>query len=309
MRPLSVMVTEVQGLTRTGNTTTTKNALNRVYRQLAQLAEWPSLRAEDTFTTSADGVLVLPLYVGEVKEIYDSTNTRWILPVSQINRRFQTTATTTGSAYHWEFAGWQPVLTQPSAADQIQLIADDESTTPNVTVSLTGLVSPTITGASGYVRRTEVLDLTGETEAMTTASFVEILSLSKSGDSAVDIAVRDTPGGTATVLGMIPIEVYSPRYLKIQLHYRPGSGTSLNVTYQRIPDRLINDTDAPLLPCSDYLVYAASAEIEQSQKLTQRALAMQQKAAMALDELRRRELGHARVQQTIPHPDYARDYE
>lgn len=299
MRSFAAMLAEVQGLMQNSGTsyaTKIKNAINRAYRSVAAKNNWPSLRAEEDFTTAGSTYLVLPMYVNRVLEIFDPSKNIWLQPRNDISKRSTATYSTSGTAYEWEAAGWSPVQTQPSAASAIS-IKGDGGTDTGTTVRITGKKYPATSSDVGYIIVSESEVTVGASAATTTAQFVEIISISKDADSDEDIIIS----AGATYLAYLAKERYASMYRKIRLHYTPASGTSLTIKFQRFPERLVEDQDAPLMPCSDAIVNLACAELLKEQKQFSKAQVMEMAARTFLDQLATEELGQDRgAEQAIP---------
>jgi len=308
MGVFSILNTDVQYLVQDSSATTLnkiKAAVNRAYRSVAQAIPWPSLREEADFTCQANGLLVLPQYVAQVLDLYDDGNTRRIEPDASLRRSYASTYTTTGSPYRWSYDGTQAVWQQPSAASVIS-IDPDEATDTGTTVKITGLVTPTLGSTVGYIRRENDIVTAGTAAVAGTVSFVKILAVSKTAASAADIGIL----ASTTLLGVLEKEEYTTSYQRVRLHYRPASGTTIRVVYQRRPWRLVNDADPTIFDCDEVLVDLAASEILRMQRRGEQAMLYEQKAQQGLDRLKLSELANDRGGgRAVPHPGYAREYE
>ena len=307
MRPFGAMVDEVQGLIQnTGSSyeTKVKNALNRAYRRAVDMADWPDLRDEEDVTTTSENFFYLPVYVSRVHEILDLSNNRRDEPTFAIGRKFSSTYMTSGSGYRWSYAGYAPVVSQPSSASTISIKGDGGSDT-GTRVYIVGQGDASTTSTGGAIFRRESVVTAGASAATTSATFAKLTQVTKEADASEDLIISIG----ATYLGILPKELYAARYVRIRLHYIPGSGTSFRVQFTRYGTRLIDDGDAPMIPVSDVMVYWASAELLREQKLVTQALALEAKAQQLLDQHLRAQLGQDRGgQQAIPSRYLGRTY-
>jgi len=308
MRALGVMVSEVQSLmqnTATAYKAKIKNAINRAYRSIGAMGDWPDLRAEEEFTAAGTSFLVLPMYVDTVKEVLDTTNNIRLDPEPAIGRKFTGTYATSGTAYRWGYAGWVPVQSQPSVAATISIKGDSGSDTGTV-VRIRGKKHPATSSGIGYVIDAENVTTAGASAATTTKAFVEVISVTKETDSTEDLIIHVG----ASYLGYLAMERYAAQYRRLRLHYVPSSGTVLRIQFQRTPERLVQDQDTPLFECSDGIVQLAYVELLQEQKQFAKAMALKADIRDSLQAILTAGIGRDRgAVQAVPATGMRRNYD
>lgn len=156
-----------------------------------------------------------------------------------------------GSASEFMFWGHSPVAAQPSSASVLTLVSSSTSdTSATASVVVKGFTS------GGDIAAEEFL-LDGTTPVVGTTSFVEVLSVVKSGEFAGTLTMTSN-SGAVTLLSLGAYEM-GKQYRQIYLVQNPDRAETLSYRFYRKPLILINDFDIPDLPSpySQLLVWDA----------------------------------------------------
>jgi hypothetical protein len=187
----------------------------------------------------------LPPAVARLKKLYERTNDRALIGLSQDTYRTYDPDTTanTGTPTHWVDLGWSAVASQPS--DASDLFVDSTAAGDTNTVYIEGYrsggyftsLSATMTGATAKSVKgaSLITDIIEVTKFYLSAAAVGTVTL-----------VEDAEGGTE--LARIPIGQTYARYKRIALWPCPSSAISYSIDYERDLQDMANANDEPVLP-------------------------------------------------------------
>lgn len=185
----------------------------------------------------------LPPSVARIKKIFETTNDRALLGLSQdAYRTFDPdTTSNTGTPTHWVDLGWSGVAKQPSDASEI--FVDSTSASDTNTAYIEGYRT------GGYFVSLSVT-MTGTTAVSLGAAYTDLIEITKFYLSAAAVGTvtlhEDASGGTE--LARIPIGQTFARYKRIALWPCPAAVVTYSVDYERdLPD-MANAKDEPVLP-------------------------------------------------------------
>jgi hypothetical protein len=210
---------------------------------------WPQ---ESTITTAASQRLYAlheefgrPLYFknGSTKEFLEEVPVRG-LPEDNMDWNNDT-----GDAWHFYYAGMQPISKQPSSATTVTIVSNSTSDTGST-------YAVTIHGenSDGHLV-SETLSPTGTTSVASTTSFSNIIDVVKATSWTGTLTM--TISGS-TVLTLLPAQ-FAKQYKTIHLIELPAAGQEIKYRFYRQPRVLSADQDVPNIPApwSEVLVWDA----------------------------------------------------
>ena len=236
--------------------TMAKAAINRTYRQVAGVTGHDIRRREFTFASVAStSKYGLPLYVKDILNIEESTNTRRLQPLtpSQYDERYVAT-TTSGDPTHYYNFGDFGVQRQPASASTLKFVSSSANDTGKLRV--TGL-----NGSSVLV--SELVTLTGTTNVTTSNSYATVHRIAKQGGTSTVLTGNVTVTDGTNTLAIIPYWVDSPTYQWIEFYPIPDGIITYTIrALSYLPD-LVNDEDWPEIDedFHDLLLYGAGIEV------------------------------------------------
>jgi hypothetical protein len=155
----------------------------------------------------------------------------------------------TGDAWHFFYAGMQPISKQPSSATPVTIVSSSTSDSGST-------YAVTIYGqnASGHVV-SESISPTGTTSVSSTLSFSPVVDVVKATTWSGTLTMTI---GSDTVLTLLPSQM-GKQYKTIQLIELPAAAQTIGYRFFRQVRHLSADSDVPLIPApwSDLLVWDA----------------------------------------------------
>lgn len=280
----------------TGYRARTLNAIDEAVQWLARRMPWDSLLERDTFVCPGGRNLILPEHVGKVVSLFDSTNSRKILPGDNWESRFPGSYENeiVGPPQEWREAGLSPVLSQPSTNETLVL-----STTQSdgMTVRIQGLVEETAaSGTSLRFRRvTESFTMAGVTE-VSANTYVRILVVQKSRPTDATLNVAYGSQLQSRVLG----PEASAAFPRLEIYPGADAGYAIEMRYFRRPERL-NDEDSAIDPGinEQALLWRAVGNMHWMDNERDAAQLAWQRAEITVAELRTQEEAHGEEDHTI----------
>lgn len=185
----------------------------------------------------------LPQSIARIKKIFETTNDRALLSLSQDQYRTYDPDTTsnTGTPTHWVDLGYTAVSAQPSDASEI--FVDSTAAGDTGTAYIEGYRT------DGYFTSLSVT-MTGTTAVSLSATITDIIEITKFYISANAVGTvtlhEDASGGTE--LARIPIGQNHARYRRIALWPAPSAAVTYSVDYERDVADMANANDEPVLP-------------------------------------------------------------
>jgi len=223
---------------------------NNAYFEILRRVNWRALKPGYQITTVVGTQdYILPSDFGKEQYVYDSTNKVDIpfISLEQLVDKFASSLTSQGTV--GRYTTFQDIVrAQPSSASIITIASSSASDTTQ-TVRVKG------TDAND-VELEESVTLTGVTDALTTNTYKEIRSISKS--AATVGRVTGTSNAAAVTNFILAPADLDYKVMKIRFHYVPGSVLTLNVPYIIRPYPLSNDNDAPVFDCADGIELGAT---------------------------------------------------
>lgn len=192
---------------------------------------------------------VLPENFNKEINVYDATNkkelVRW-----ELQRHIQENLSEISTAGQPDkyIILTRPVRSQPTAASTLSLVSSSASDTSQVVF---------IKGLSGGVQVSESVTLTGTTPVVTSNSYTEIISISKSATTVSGITATSNSG--AVTVAIIPPSSLAYRVKVIRLHYVPSVVITVNVPYYMKPTTLVNDNDTLCVEADDIIEKLATS--------------------------------------------------
>ena len=233
-----------------------KQAINRTYRRIGSLTGQDTRRREFTFTSVAStSKFGLPLYVREILNIEESTNTRRLIPItpSQYDERY-VASTQTGDPTHYYNFGDFGVQRQPASA--LTLVFSSSNANDTGKLRVTGLNGSTVLVS-------ELVTLSGTSNVTTTNSYNPAMRIVKQTATLSNINGNITVTDGSNTLAVIPFWVNAPTYQWIEFFPIPDSAITYTVrALSYLPD-LVNDEDWPEIDedYHDLLLYGAGMEV------------------------------------------------
>ena len=233
-----------------------KQAINRVYRRIGSLTGQDTRRREFTFASVAStSKYGLPLYVREILNMEESTNTRRLIPISpsQFDEKY-VASTQTGDPTHYYNFGDFGVQRQPASA--LTLVFSSSNANDTGKMRVTGLNGSTVLVS-------ELVTLNGTSNVTTTNSYATVIRIVKQTATLANINGNVTITDGTNTLAVIPFWVDAPTYQWIEFFPIPDSAITYTVrALAYLPD-LINNEDWPEIDedYHDLLLYGAGVEV------------------------------------------------
>jgi len=226
-----------------------KEYINARYFQILRSINWQNVRYDYTFdTVSGTQDYVLPDDFYKPLTVRDSTNG---LELSEVDMQALVTdypdAVSEEGTVHRYTILEEPVKVQPASALAISIVSSSGSDTTQTVL---------VRGISDGMEMTEEETLTGETPAVTTATFTRIIGISK---SAVTVGKITLTAGTPTIAVLSPATLES-RYKIMRLHYVPSAVITIACPYTIKPLPMSDDMDYPILDIADLIENGAKAD-------------------------------------------------
>lgn len=227
-----------------------KNYVNDIYFDLLKQVDWQSIDDDYSFnTTAGQSDYVLPYNFGKEIYVYDSTNKIEIAPIDmqQLVRDYSSGINDTGAVQRYLIINKQ-VRNQPSSSSTLSLVSSSASDSTQ-TVRIKGI-------DSNGVELDESVTLNGTSAQVTSNSYTDIVSISKSATTVGRVTITSN-SGAVTVAIMSPADL-AYRVTAIRLHYTPDSSYTIKVPYIINPMPLSSDYDQPIIDCADVLELGAT---------------------------------------------------
>ncbi len=223
---------------------TTRNlacdAINASHRRILLSRPWPFMLwpRQESFTSVANvRTYALHPSCGKLLSMWDDTQRNFFPTV--VRRNWQTAGVdrTIQGVYPcgYIYGPTWPVAAQPTTASTLTLVSSSSNDT-TVTVVIAGISS-----TDAYV--TETVTMAGLTPAVTANSYLNVLSVTKTGTWVGTLTMTITTGSiTALTLGATE---YGKSYPTIEFTELPQAGLPFYYTFQRTPKALVYDYDIP----------------------------------------------------------------
>lgn len=227
-----------------------KGYVNDGYFDFLRRANINQISEDYSFSTS-DGVqdYVLPDNFDKELYVYDSTNRNEITR-ADLQKLLQSEIDVIGNSgvpSKYVILN-KPVQKQPTSSSQLTIVSSSSSDTSQVIF---------VKGISGGVEVSESVSLNGTTNALTTNSYTEIISLSKSASTVGKVTVTSNSG--AVTVGVIPPSALVYRIKAMRLHYIPNGTITIKAPYYKKPSTLVNDNDILDVDADDIVEKYATA--------------------------------------------------
>jgi len=238
--------------TSTAMQTILRNYANDTYFDILKRVNFQSIDEDYSFSTVA-GQKNYPLPDNFGKEVFvrDATNLKELSPINlqQLIADYPSTISTQGEVERYTILD-SPVRSQPSSASILSLVSSSASDTTQ-TVRVKG------TNSAG-VEIDESVTLNGTTTAVTTNSFVEVRSITKSASTTGYVTITSN-SGAVTVALLSPAQM---AYLIkiIRLHQIPAGVITVQIPYIIRPYPLVSNYDQPIIDCADVIELGATAK-------------------------------------------------
>jgi len=214
--------------------------LNYAQDEIAQQFDLKHLKEFVDFTATSDlrTAYILANYLN-VFQIMDLTNDL------ELRERTDTHLTSydpdfseTGTPYYYSIGERREAKGDPTAASTVDIVSSSASDVA-VKVRVQGYVSG--------VRRSELITLTGKTEATGSLSFsFPLIGIKKDTTSVGVVTVTDTTS-TTTLSEIAPSDLVT-EYQAVHFYPIPSSSTSMRARIYRAPIRMVEDEDSPDMP-------------------------------------------------------------
>lgn len=227
-----------------------KRYCNDAYFEILKRVNWEALKPSYQITTVANQQdYILPSDFGKEKYVHDNTNKRYIpfISLSELVETYPETLSSVGSPDFYTIIQ-DVVRNQPTSASTVSIASSSASdTTQSVLVRGTD---------ANDIELSESVTLTGTTPAVTTNSYKEIRSITKSA-TTVGRITGTSNSAAVTNFVMAPADL-DYKVKKLRLHYIPSSIITLNVPYYINPYPLSHDNDVPVFDCADGIELGAT---------------------------------------------------
>lgn len=227
-----------------------KRFSNDAYFEILRRFNWDTIDPDYSFPTVAGTQdYVLPNNFKKEIYLYDTTNLRYIpyISLAQLVEKFPESISTQGLVEQYTIFP-DVVRTQPTSASTLSIVSSSASdTTQQVRVKGTD---------SNDVEIEESVTLTGTVAAVTTNSYKEIRSISKSATTVGRITITSNSGVvTNAILSLTDLDY---KVTKIRLHSIPNSVITYKLPYHINPYPLVNDMDTPIIDCAEGIELGAT---------------------------------------------------
>jgi hypothetical protein len=190
----------------------------------------------------------------EITERTIQDHVRHVAPVLEV-----TGNVTTGQPENYINIGSKGVSALLSTADQVQVVSTSASDISPVVIRIRGEVSG--------VEVSESITLTGTTAANSTNTFdsgAELFVTCGTSDGTLQdlagvVTVREKTT-TSNTLAKLPPGERSPLYRWIRLSPTPASALTAQIWYKKKWPALVNDNDAPIVPCANEIIEGVIAD-------------------------------------------------
>jgi hypothetical protein len=209
--------------------------LDRGQKVIASKRDWFWLRQYQysiSTVSGTDAYALSPLVdTSKVITLYSTDLPRHIPNVTeQQARRFDPGSDGTGDPYQYSIIRFDPVQNQPSSASVLTFVSDTADT---ATIRVQGL-----DGSSVMVQ--ETVTLNGTTPVLTTASFTQVMSLSKSATTTGQVTCTSNSGGVTNVV--IPANERTMSHPVIRVENAPDSVDTLYYDFtMKLPPEQYHD--------------------------------------------------------------------
>lgn len=234
--------------TSTSTATIIGRYLNDVYFDLLRRMNFQILSDGYSLTTSSRDN-PLPDNFGKELYVYDATNLRSLssTTLQSVVETNPSTVSTSGQVSDY-IIFQRAVRQQPTSSSTLSIVSSSASDSTQTLF---------IRGLSSGVELTESVTLTGTTPAVSTNSYTEIISLSKSASTVGYVTITSNSG--AVTQAVIAPEDLDYRVKILRLYQAPSGSITLNIPYIINPLPLNNDYDMPLIDAADVIEKGATA--------------------------------------------------
>lgn len=181
--------------------------------------------------------------------VYDSTNKialeRWDL---QRHLQENIAAVATAGLPDKYMVLFKPAQKQPTSSSILTIVSSSASDTSQVVY---------VRGISSGVEVGESVSLNGTTNATTTNSYTEIMSISKSANTVGKVTVTSNSGAVTVAVFAPWALVYKVKCMR--LHYIPSSVITIKAPYHMKPSTLVNDYDTLCIDADDIIEKLATS--------------------------------------------------
>lgn len=263
--------------TSTATATIAKRYCNDIYFDILKRINWQDIDDDFTFNTVA-GTSDYVLKQNFGKEVYvfnTSTNTE-LSPITlqELARDYASGISSSGEVQRYIILN-KPVRNQPSSSSTLSIVSSSASDTTQ-TVYITGL-------DGNSLQVSESVTLTGTTPAVTTNSYSEIRSISKSATTIGSITITANSGATTIAIMSPNDKAYSVKV--VRLHYTPTSVQTIAMPYIINPYPMSNDYDQPVIDCGDVIELGATMMLWRYKRQFDKAADYESQYEKALDTL------------------------
>lgn len=303
VRTLITRAQQQAGRVDTGFDSRTLRALNDAQEKWAVAMPWPTLVKHETFNSDGSQQLILPPRVKRIVWLADKTNKRSIEASGQWDRMFTASFLdeTQDAAKLWRELGFTSVTSQPSSASFLSVLT---TATDTFNVYISGFALDTTASGTALEKFavSEVLTITGPTGYTSVNQYVEVVAFSKDDLTPADLSLRLG----SSVIARIPKDQYRSPMRRVELLFRPLSGTQIECEYIAAPAPLSTDPQVPDPAIDDrYLVWYAAGIIHRMQNQADLAGEAFIRAKEILDERIYHERAHGDADwQGVPDPNY-----
>lgn len=233
--------------TSTAMATVIGNYINDIYFDLQKRFNWDLIDHDYTLTTVASQQFYsLPANFGKELYVLDSTNglslVRESLPI--IYEKYPATLGSTGTVERYAIFK-SPVKMQPTATGTLSVVSSDASDTTQTVF---------VRGISSGVEVGESISLNGLTPVVSSNSYSEIISISKSASTTGKVTITS---GSDT-LAVIAPSVLDYKVTLLMLHAVPSQALVLKIPYKIAPSPLSEAYDVPLFDFGDLIEKGAT---------------------------------------------------
>lgn len=257
--------------------TVIKTYLNDIYFDLLKRVNFQDIDDDYSFPTVAGTQdYILPRNFGKEVYVLDSTNKIPLRPTThqQLINDSPDSISTSGQPLQYLILT-KPVRNSPSSLSTLSVYSESASDTSQA-VRVKGL-------DTNGTQVEETLNLNGTTPQVSTYSYTEVLSITKSAISVGRVIVTAN-AGAVTVAVLAPADL---AYFEnvVRLHCVPNGVVTVKMPYIRRPYPLSNDYDQPIIDCADVLELGATMKAWRYKRQFQKASEYERQYERAIDTL------------------------
>ena len=272
MQTLAEMTTEVSGLIGRDDsfmTTRIKAALNRRYQEIINSGTFFDFTQETSFTaTSGLSEFGLPQRVRGVFSLYKKGESR-PFRASAMSRMVDRYVETIGdSAFPVAYSrmATKPIQIMPTAATAITITSSETDSGLNLRVI----------GFNGDLRQSESVAIGGTTSK----NYTDVTQVAKDAASQGDLTIA----ANSVTIGQISALDRNSQYQWVRFNTAFPDDNTVRVVYDGVPDRLIDDEDAPRFDIGYILVNGAFVDALKINKKHQQASVQEGKYQAILND-------------------------